>query len=86
MYILNFNFLAQFRGEIGEEQHLFKVKKRVQSDCSLRVDRFYLVREFLYFGQFHFLKRHISRSGNESTYQISTPYINLEERYNWNKV
>ena len=27
-YIYNFIFLAQFGGEIGEEQHFFEVKKR----------------------------------------------------------
>ena len=27
MYILNFNFLAQFGGEIEEEQNFFEVKK-----------------------------------------------------------
>ena len=27
MYISNFNFLAQTEGEIGDEQHFFKVSK-----------------------------------------------------------
>ena len=38
MYILNLKFLAQFGGEIGEEQHFFEVKKGGNPISPLLID------------------------------------------------